>query len=81
MGRGRLWILEGYRVKEAILRNGREQKGERERSLMLLTFKMEIPPRFSAKGKERKVLRREKDGEREHPALILSLKKKKENLQ
>jgi len=46
---GRLQILEGYKVKDDVLRNGREQKGEREGSSVLLTFKMETLHRFSAK--------------------------------
>lgn len=69
MNAGSLQILEGYRywegyrVKEDILRNGREQKGEGERSPVLLTFKMEILQRFSTKVKVLKLLRkRERQG-------------------
>lgn len=65
---GRLQILEGYSLKEDILRNGREWKGEREGS-----------SRIFGKGKDLKLVRKRERKTRKERALHQSSPSKKKN--
>lgn len=79
MDTGRLQTLEGYRVKEDILRKW--QGAERgKRSIPSATYLQDgNPPQVFSQRKRMEISekRREKDRERESPALILSKKKLK----
>lgn len=75
MRTARLQILEGYRVKEGILRKGKKQKGERESPWCYLHSYGNTPKIIS----QRKLMkssekRSETNRKRETSALILKIK-------
>lgn len=61
---GRLGILESYRVKEDILRNGRQKKGER-RNPNVTYLQDRHPPDFQPKKKNENQQEKKTDRERE----------------